>query len=52
MLGTLFIASCDEFHQLFLPNRTGSIWDVMVDCAGGLLMQSLIWLWMRKRFGI
>ena len=51
MLGTLFIASCDEFHQLFLPNRTGSIWDVMVDCAGGLLMQSLIWLWMRKRFG-
>ena len=46
MLGTLFIASCDEIHQLFLPNRTGSIYDVMIDCAGGLLMQLLIWLGM------
>ena len=50
MLGTLLVASCDEVHQLFLPNRNGSIWDVMVDCAGGLLMQSLLWLWMRRRF--
>jgi VanZ family protein len=49
MLGTLFIASSDEFHQLFLPNRSGSIWDVMVDCSGGLLMQCLTWLWMRRR---
>jgi VanZ family protein len=50
MLGTLFVASSDEFHQLFLPNRSGSIWDVMIDCSGGLLMQLVIWLWMNKRF--
>jgi VanZ family protein len=50
MLGTLLIASCDEFHQTFLANRSGSIWDVMVDCSGGLFMQLLIWLWMRRRF--
>jgi len=50
MLGTLLVASSDEFHQTFLPNRSGSIWDVMLDCCGGLIMQSLVWLWMRKRF--
>jgi VanZ family protein len=50
MLGTLFVASCDELHQTFLPNRTGSPWDVLVDCSGAALLQMLIWLWMRKRF--
>ena len=50
MLGTLLVASGDEFHQTFLPNRTGSIWDVLLDCCGGLLMQLLVWLWMRRRF--
>lgn len=50
MLGTLLVASSDEIHQLFLPNRTGSIWDVLIDCTGGLLMQSLLWLAMRGRF--
>jgi VanZ family protein len=48
MLGTLAVASCDELHQLFLPNRSGSIVDVMIDCTGGLLMQSIVWLSMRK----
>jgi VanZ family protein len=50
MLGTLLVASGDEFHQTFLPNRSGSIWDVMVDCSGGLFMQLLIWIWMFRRF--
>jgi VanZ family protein len=47
MLGTLLVASCDETHQLFLPNRSGSFRDVMIDCTGGLIMQMLVWLWMR-----
>ena len=50
MLGTLLVASGDEFHQTFLANRNGSVWDVMVDCSGGLVMQLLVWLWMRRRF--
>lgn len=49
MLGTLFIACCDEFHQTFLPNRSGSVWDVLVDCSGAALLQLLAWLWLRKR---
>jgi len=49
MLGTLIVASSDELHQLYLPNRSGSIVDVGIDCAGGLLMQLVIWLWLRNR---
>jgi len=47
MLGTLLIAASDETHQLFLPNRSGSIRDVMIDCAGGLVVQLIVWLSMR-----
>jgi VanZ family protein len=50
MLGTLFIASSDEIHQLFLPNRTGTFHDVMIDCLGGLVMQTIIWLCWRGKF--
>jgi VanZ family protein len=48
MLGTLLIALSDEVHQLFLPNRSGSIVDVGIDCLGGLTMQILVTLWMRR----
>jgi hypothetical protein len=27
-------ASLDEFHQSFIASRTGSSWDVMIDCVG------------------
>jgi VanZ family protein len=47
MAGTLLVASADEFHQGFLPNRTSSFRDVMIDCAGGLVAQLLIWCIMR-----
>ena len=49
MMGTFFVASCDEFHQTFLPNRSGSFWDVMLDCSGALVLQISIWLWMSRR---
>jgi VanZ family protein len=29
-------AVLDEFHQSFVASRTGSPWDVMVDCIGAL----------------
>ena len=40
-------ASADEFHQTFLPNRTGTPWDVLLDCSGALTMQLLVYLFMR-----
>ena len=37
MFATAVIASCDEFHQSFLPNRTSSPWDVLLDCTGAFI---------------
>ncbi len=34
----LSVASIDEYNQSFNSARTGSIYDVMLDCAGGLTM--------------
>jgi VanZ family protein len=42
LLGTALLASWDEWHQSFLPNRTSSVWDVLLDCAGALLMISIV----------
>jgi VanZ family protein len=47
LLGTAIIASADEFHQTMLPNRTGTPWDVLLDCCGALVMQSFVYAIMR-----
>ena len=47
VLGTALIASCDEWHQTFLPNRTGSPWDVLLDCSGAIVLQFLVYVFMR-----
>ncbi len=44
-----FVASIDEYNQSFNPARTGSIDDVMLDCAGGLTAILLLCLY---RFSI
>ncbi|MGP8253150.1 MAG: VanZ family protein [Terracidiphilus sp.] len=36
LAGTTLVASCDEWHQTFLPNRTGTPWDVLLDCCGAV----------------
>lgn len=38
LLGTALVASSDEFHQTLLPNRTGSPWDVLLDCSGAIVL--------------
>jgi VanZ family protein len=47
LLGTALTASADEFHQGFLPNRSGTPWDVLLDCCGALVMQLLVYVFMR-----
>jgi VanZ family protein len=47
MLGTAMTASADEYHQSFLPNRTSSVLDVLLDCTGALVMLSIAYLLMR-----
>ena len=41
-LAALYSAT-DEFHQTFVPNRQGSVWDVLVDTTGAAL--GLLFLW-------
>ncbi len=49
LLGTALVASCDEWHQAFLPNRTGSPWDVLLDCCGVVALQALVYAYMRLK---
>ena len=42
VLSTLAVASADEFHQSFLPSRTGTPVDVGIDLCGAIAAQLLI----------
>jgi VanZ family protein len=44
LLGTALVASLDEFHQTFLPNRTGLPSDVLLDCCGAVVLLLLFLL--------
>lgn len=41
-------AATDEFHQRFIPGRTASIWDVLIDSAGALTAILIISLFIKK----
>ena len=41
-LGTFLYACSDEFHQLFIPGRSGEFRDVMIDSLGGTIGLILI----------
>jgi VanZ family protein len=42
-------ASLDEFHQSFVVSRTGSLWDVVIDCIGALFGLAIHWRFARSR---
>jgi VanZ family protein len=43
------VASLDEWHQTFIPSRTGAISDVMLDSFAALTAQVLIFLFLTWR---
>jgi VanZ family protein len=47
LLGTAMTASADELHQTFLAGRTGTPWDVLIDCSGAITLQLLVYISMR-----
>jgi VanZ family protein len=47
LLGTAMVASSDEFHQSMIPNRTGTPWDVLLDCCGAFVLQLMVYTFMR-----
>lgn len=42
---TALVASLDEWHQTFLPSRTGAFRDVVLDSIGALTAQCFIYLY-------
>jgi VanZ family protein len=49
--GVLLIASyalLDEYHQSFVPSRTASIYDSLIDMAGGLAALAACAIWRRR----
>jgi VanZ family protein len=44
-------AASDEFHQSFVPTRTASAHDVMIDCFGALVAVLLCAIFSRARAG-
>jgi VanZ family protein len=44
VLGTAIVASLDEWHQTFIPSRTGRWQDVVLDTSAGVATQVLIFL--------
>lgn len=48
LLLVLMYSLSDEFHQGFVPSRTSSIYDSMIDTLGGLTALTVI-LWRRRR---
>jgi VanZ family protein len=45
------VAILDELDQSFNPARTSSIYDIMIDCAGGTAMLIIVWLITKTRTG-
>jgi VanZ family protein len=42
-------AALDEWHQAFVPSRSASTGDVMIDAAGAAVGLGLLWWWHRSR---
>ena len=42
-------AALDEFHQSYVASRTGSPWDVLIDCVGALAGVLIYWRLIRDR---
>jgi VanZ family protein len=48
LLMVISYALVDEFHQSFVPSRTASIYDSLIDTSGGLSALLLYALWRHK----
>ena len=48
VLGTALVASLDEWHQSYLPSRTGTIRDVVLDTCAGIAAQLVIFFFHRR----
>jgi len=47
-LGTVFVAAMDEWHQSFIPSRTGTWRDVVLDSSAGAVFLLVAYFWLRQ----
>jgi len=47
-LGTLSVAALDEWHQSFIPSRTGTVWDVLLDSVAGVAFLVIAYWWLPR----
>jgi VanZ like family len=50
-LGTAFVAAMDEWHQSYIPSRTGTWKDAVLDSVAGLVFLLVAYLWLRRSKG-
>jgi VanZ family protein len=48
VLGTALVAILDEWHQSFIPSRTGTMNDVILDTCAGVAAQIVVFLWLKR----
>ena len=50
-LGTAFVAAMDEWHQSYIPSRTGTVWDVALDSVAGVAFLVVAYFLLRRSEG-
>jgi len=50
-LGTLIVAAMDEWHQSYIPSRTGTVRDVTFDTVAGAAFLLIAYFWLRRSDG-
>lgn len=48
LIGIIYAYS-DEFHQRFVPGRTYDLYDFAADCLGIILIQAILWGYLRQK---
>ena len=48
-LGTVSVAALDEWHQSYIPSRTGAWRDVRLDTVAGVAFLVVAYFWLRRR---
>ena len=46
--GPPFVAAMDEWHQSYIPSRTGTVWDVALDTVAGVAFLVVAYFWLRR----
>jgi VanZ family protein len=49
VFATFLVASADEIHQMYLPSRTGTWWDVLLDTLAAVAAQVVVYFYLRRR---